>query len=83
MGLLTGLLTLPAAPLRGVVAIAQQVQHQAEDAFYDPATIRAELEEVDEMRAAGELDDDDATAREDALVERLMVGQQLREERHG
>lgn len=83
MGLLTGLLTLPAAPLRGVVAIAEQVQRQAEDAYYDPVTIRAELEEVDQMRAAGELDDDEATAREDALVERLMVGQQLREERHG
>jgi Gas vesicle protein G len=83
MGLLTGLLTAPLAPLRGVVAIAERVQRQAEDTFYDPATIRAELEEVDVLRAAGALDDDEATAREDALVERLMVGQQLREERHG
>lgn len=83
MGLVTGLLTLPAAPLRGVVAIAEQVRRQAEDDYYDPVTIRAELEEVDVLRAAGELDDDEATAREDALVERLMVGQQLREERHG
>ncbi|HET8663624.1 MAG TPA: gas vesicle protein GvpG [Nocardioides sp.] len=83
MGLVTGLLTLPAAPLRGVVAIAEQVRRQAEDDYYDPVTIRAELEQIDVLRAAGELDDDEATAREDALVERLMVGQQLREERHG
>lgn len=83
MGLVTGLLTLPAAPLRGVVAIAEQVRRRAEDDFYDPVTIRAELEQIDVLRAAGELDDDEATAREDALVERLMVGQQLREERHG
>ena len=83
MGLLTGLLTAPMAPLRGVVAIAEQVRRRAEDEFYDPASIRAELEEIDALRAAGDLSDDEATAREDALVERLMVGQQLREERHG
>jgi hypothetical protein len=83
MGLLTGLLTAPIAPLRGVVAIAEQVRRRAEDEFYDPATIRAELEAVDALRAAGDLSDEEATVREDALVERLMVGQQLREERHG
>jgi hypothetical protein len=83
MGLLTGLLTAPLAPLRGVVAVAEQVQRQAEDQFYDPVTIRAELERVDTLRASGELSDDEATTREDVLVERLMVGQQLREERHG
>jgi hypothetical protein len=83
MGLLTGLLTAPLAPMRGVVAIAETVRRQAEDEFYDPATIRAELENVDAGRASGELSEDEATAREDALVERLMIGQQLREERHG
>jgi hypothetical protein len=83
MGLVTGLLTAPLAPLRGVVAIADQVRRQAEDQFYDPVTIRAELEQVDALRAAGEIGDDEATDREDELVERLMAGQQLREERHG
>jgi len=83
MGLLAGLLTAPLAPLRGVVAMAEQVQRQAEDQFYDPVSIRAELEQVDILRVTGELTDDEATAREDALVERLMVGQQVREERHG
>lgn len=83
MGLLTGLLTLPMAPLRGVVAVAEQVRRQAEEAYYDPGAIRAELDEVDALRAAGELTADEATAREDELVDRLMLGQQLREERHG
>ena len=83
MGLFTGLLTLPLAPVRGVVAVAEQIRRQAEEEFYDPVTIRAELEEVDASRASGELSEDEATAREDTLVERLMVGQQLREERHG
>jgi Gas vesicle protein G len=83
MGWLTGLLALPVAPLRGVVAMAEQVQRQAEDAWYDPVAIRAQLEEIDAQRAAGDLGDAEASAREDALVERLLMGQQLREERHG
>jgi hypothetical protein len=83
MGLLTGLLTLPVAPLRGVVAVAEQVRRQAEDAYYDPATIRAELEEVDALRAAGQLTDEEATVREDDLIDRLMIGQQIGVNRRG
>jgi len=74
MGLLTGLLTLPLAPLRGTVAVAEQVLKQAEEVYYDPATIRRELEEVDRLREAGEIDDEEATAWEDHLIERLMEG---------
>ena len=76
MGLLTGLLTLPIAPLRGTMAVAEQVLRQAEEVYYDPATIRREMEEVDRLREAGEIDEDEATAWEDALVERLVVGQE-------
>ena len=73
MGLITGLLGLPVAPLRGAVWAAEQVRQQAEEEFYDPARITAQLEEVDRARSAGELSDDEATAIEDELVERLMV----------
>jgi chorismate mutase len=74
MGLLTGILGLPLAPLRGTVAVAEQIRRQAEEEFYDPARIRAELEEVDRMRESGELSEDEATRWEDVLIERLMVG---------
>ena len=74
MGILTGLLGLPLAPLRGTVAAAEQVLRAAEDVYYDPANIRAELAEVERLREAGELDDDEATAWEDELVERLIEG---------
>jgi hypothetical protein len=74
MGLITGILGLPLAPLRGTVWVAEQVRQQAEDEYYDPARIRAQLEDVDRARASGELTDDEATALEDELVERLMVG---------
>jgi hypothetical protein len=74
MGLLSGLLGLPLGPLRGTVAVGEQVLRQAEETYYDPATIRAELEEVDRLRASGAMDEDEATAREDELIERLMAG---------
>ena len=84
MGLLTGILGLPLAPLRGTVAVADQVLKQAEEQYYDPARIRAELEEVARQRDDGTLTDEEATAWEDELVERLMIGQQrAREGRHG
>jgi cytochrome c-type biogenesis protein CcmH/NrfG len=73
MGLISGILGLPLAPLRGVVAAAEQIRHQAEDEFYDPAKIRQQLEEVDRLRGAGALTDDEATMWEDELVERLLV----------
>lgn len=72
MGLISGLLGLPLAPLRGTVAVAEQVLAAAEEQYYDPAAIRRELEEVDRQRAAGELSNDEAVAREDELIERLV-----------
>ena len=72
MGLIAGLLTLPLAPVRGTIWVAEQVQEEAERQYYDPARIRRELEQVDELRQAGEITDEDAEQLEDALVERLM-----------
>ena len=81
MGLITGLLGLPLAPLRGTVAIADQIRKQAEEQYYDPVAIRAQLEEVDRQRAAGLLTEDEAVDWEDELVDRLMVGRdRLRED---
>jgi len=74
MGLVSGLLGLPLLPLRGTVAVAEQIRKQAEEEFYDPAVIRRQLEDVDRRRASGELSDEEATAWEDVLVERLMQG---------
>lgn len=78
MGLITGLLTLPLAPVRGTVWIAEQVQKQAEEEFYDAARIRAQLEDVARRRAAGDLSEVEATRWEEALVQRLLDGQNRR-----
>jgi len=73
MGLISGILGLPVAPLRGVIAAADQIRQQAEEDFYDPVAIRAQLEEVERQREDGVLTDDEATMWEDELIERLLV----------
>jgi chorismate mutase len=81
VGLLTELLGLPLLPLRGVVAVAEQIRQQAEEEYYDLGRIRAQLEEVERQRAEGSLSDEEAEAWEEELVERLIEGQRrFREE---
>ena len=73
MGLLTGLLGLPLAPVRGVVWVTEQIRQEAEAQYFDPARIRAELEEIEQARQAGTLSAEECTDRENALLERLMA----------
>lgn len=73
MGLLGELFLLPLAPVRGTVAIAEQVRRQAEAEYYDPVRIRRQLEEVERWRASGLVSEDEAVQLEDELVERLLV----------
>jgi hypothetical protein len=72
MGLITGLLTLPLAPVRGTVWVAERILEQAESEFYDEGAIRAQLMEIEAAREAGEIDEATATEAEDVLLERLI-----------
>lgn len=84
MGLITGLLTLPLAPVRGTVWLAERIQEQAEAELYDEDVIRAQLMEIDAAREAGEIDEDEATQAEDQLLERLIAAREMGADRtHG
>jgi hypothetical protein len=84
MGLITGLLTLPLAPIRGTVWLAERIQEQAEEELYDESAIRAGLLELEAARQAGDLDERELAEAEDALIERLMAIRGLAgEERDG
>ena len=76
MGLITGILGLPTAPLRGTVRIAEVVLQQAEETYYDPAVVRRQLEDVAHAREVGALSDAEADWWEEELVARLMEGAQ-------
>jgi len=73
MGLISGLLTLPLAPVRGTVWLAERIQEQAENELYDESAIRNGLLELEEARESRELPEEEIDAAEDALLERLMV----------
>jgi hypothetical protein len=84
MGLISGLLTLPIAPVRGTVWITERIQAQAERELYDESAIRAGLIELEEARATGEFDERELDEAEDALITRLMEIRGLTgEEDHG
>ena len=84
MGLITGLLTLPLAPVRGTVWLAERIQEQAEAELYDEDVIRAQLMEIDAAREAGEIDEEEATQAEDQLLERLIAAREMGADRtHG
>jgi hypothetical protein len=72
MGLITGLLTLPLAPMRGTIWLTERIQEQAEREYYDESAIRAGLQEIEEARAAGDADERELDEIEDALIERLL-----------
>jgi hypothetical protein len=73
MGLITGLLTLPLAPVRGVVALGELITEEAERelaAEHDPERALAELEVA---RASGEVGEEEADAIEAQLIEELLA----------
>jgi chorismate mutase len=72
MGLFTALLTLPLAPVRGTVWIAEKIQEQAELELYDESTIQQQLAELAAARENGTYDEDEIERAEDMLIERLL-----------
>jgi hypothetical protein len=76
MGLLTGLLTLPLAPVRGTIWVAEQIAIQAERELGDENTIRRRLAEAEREYELGALTVEQYESIEDDLLERL---EQLRE----
>jgi len=73
MGLITGLLTLPLAPVRGTVWLAERLQEQAELEMNDESAIRNGLTDLETARASGDFDDAEIDAAENELLERLMA----------
>ena len=82
MGLITGILTLPLAPVRGVAWVAEKVAEQAELELYDENRILRELSELEAAHDRGELSDERFDAAVEQLLERLQVGRELRDRRY-
>lgn len=75
MGLFTGLLTLPLAPVRGVAWVADQVADEVDRQLYDEANIRREMLVLELDYEDGKIDEEEREAQEEALFERLAISQ--------
>lgn len=80
MGLFTGLLTLPLAPVRGVVWVAEQVADEVERERYDEDRIRSELLQLELEAEEGLIGDEERQRLEDELLQRLADAQTRRQE---
>jgi uncharacterized membrane protein len=74
MGLLTGLLTLPLAPVRGTMWVAERLLEEAERELDDPKNIAAQLDDAERRFERGEISAEEYELIEDALMRRLTPG---------
>lgn len=71
MGLITGLITLPLAPVRGTVWIAERLLEEVERQLNDPEAIEQQLLDAEARNERGEITDDELEQIEDELLRRL------------
>ncbi len=76
MGLFSGLLLLPLAPVRGTAWVVDQVAAEADRQLYDEGQIRRELLQAELDHDEGLIGDEERAAMEDALLERLAVARE-------
>jgi len=73
MGLFTGLLLLPLAPLRGTIWVAERLAEQAAQELDDEVVVRRLLAEAELAFDRGELTLAEFEQVEDELLERLEL----------
>ncbi|MEU6504167.1 MULTISPECIES: gas vesicle protein GvpG [Streptomyces] len=71
MGLISNILTLPLAPVRGTVWVLDQVVQAAEQEYYDPEPVRARLAQLERDLNNGLIDEEEFDRLEDELLDRL------------
>jgi hypothetical protein len=71
MGLISGLLTLPLAPVRGVAWIGEQVAMEAERELDDETQVRRALTQLEMDLELGRIGEREFEELEDQLLERL------------
>jgi len=72
MGLISGLLTLPLAPVRGVVWVAETLEEEAQRQLDELHSPERRLAELDVRRSTGEVTDEEAEAIEAEIVEAML-----------
>jgi hypothetical protein len=72
VGLISALVLLPVAPVRGVLWVAEQITEEVNRQYRGQGAIVKQLRAVDDARAAGKLTEEQAAEREQELLERRL-----------
>lgn len=78
MGLFTGLVTLPLAPVRGVAWVVQQVAEEADRQLYDESSMRRALLQLELDHDAGLVNDEIHRQRADELLAQMAEARERR-----
>lgn len=71
MGLLSLIVGLPLAPVRGVIKLGELVQRQVDEQLRHPVNVRRELEEIHMRRERGELSESEEAQAQQEVLNRL------------
>lgn len=82
MGLISGLLLLPLAPVRGTAWVANRLADQAERELYSCEALRTQLAALNQAYEDGELGEDEFEAEEDRLLDLLEQAREKAETAH-
>ncbi|WP_314173154.1 gas vesicle protein GvpG [Streptomyces winkii] len=83
MGLITQLLTLPLAPVRGAVWVMDQLVLTAEQQYYDPEPVRLRLAELERELLGGRISEEEFDRIEDDLLDELEWRQAWQRQHQG
>jgi hypothetical protein len=75
VGLITGLLTLPLAPVRGVAWIAEVVAEEADRELEAANSPQRALAELEAARAVGEVSEEEFAELEAELLDQMIMSQ--------
>lgn len=81
MGLITGLLMLPLAPVRGVAWIGEVLAEEADRELAEAQSPERALADLEAARATGEITDDEFSEREAELIDAMIVARAREEGR--
>jgi hypothetical protein len=73
MGLITGLLTLPLAPVRGAAWVAELLAQEAERELAEAQSPQQALAELEAARATGELSQAEFEQLEEQLLDEIFA----------
>ncbi|WP_459546631.1 gas vesicle protein GvpG [Nocardia sp. X0981] len=72
MGLLWSIVSLPWAPVRGVIWVSEVIQEQVEQQLRNPASVRRELEQIEADAAAGRITEEERDRAQQEVLDRMI-----------